>query len=257
MEKNRGAYYRTTFNLDKTGDTFIDMMNWKKGMVYINGHNIGRFWEIGPQQTLYMPGCWLKKGENEIIILDMVGPSEPTVQGLRKPILNIQRNIENNKHRKMGEELDLSEEKPVCKGSFKSGQGWQTVKFNQIYTARYFCLEALNSQNGDPYASIAELEVLDKNGKKLPRQYWKIVYADSEETDVAYNISTNIFDLQESTIWHTSYSTSKDPFPHQVIIDLGETVEISGFQYLPRMEANKPGMIKDFQVYLKEVSFKF
>ena len=60
---NGPAYYRATFRLDKTGDTFLDMQTWGKGMVWVNGHAMGRFWEIGPQQTLYMPGCWLKEGE--------------------------------------------------------------------------------------------------------------------------------------------------------------------------------------------------
>ncbi len=256
LKENQPAYYRAIFTLDKIGDTFIDMINWKKGMVYINGYNIGRFWEIGPQQTLYMPGCWLKEGENEIIILDMSGPDIPVTQGLDKPVLDLQRGSGAYKHRKASENLDVSSEKPVYKGSFKPGHGWQTVKFGKSYEIRYFCLEALNSHGGDPYASIAELELLDKNGEKLSRQHWKMIYADSEEVDAANNVATNIFDLQESTIWHTSYSAAQDPYPHYIVIDLGEEKEVSGFQYLPRMEANKPGMIKDYQIYLKETPFK-
>ncbi|MDH6533889.1 hypothetical protein D0T51_02655 [Parabacteroides sp. 52] len=103
---------------------------------------------------------------------------------------------------------------------------------------------------------MAKLEILDKNGEKLSRQHWKLIYADSEEVDAANNVASNIFDLQESTIWHTSYSVAQDPYPHQIVIDLGEDKEISGFQYLPRMEANKPGMIKDYRIYLKETPFK-
>ena len=61
------AYYKATFRLDKTGDTFLDMQTWGKGMVWVNGHAMGRFWEIGPQQTLYMPGCWLKEGEMKLL----------------------------------------------------------------------------------------------------------------------------------------------------------------------------------------------
>ena len=57
------AYYKSTFKLDKVGDTFLDMSTWGKGMVWVNGHAMGRFWEIGPQQTLFMPGCWLKEGD--------------------------------------------------------------------------------------------------------------------------------------------------------------------------------------------------
>ncbi|MBR0188437.1 MAG: beta-galactosidase, partial [Prevotella sp.] len=69
------GYYRGYFNLKRVGDTFLNMENWGKGQVYVNGHAIGRFWSIGPQQTLYVPGCWLKKGKNEVVVLDVVGPS--------------------------------------------------------------------------------------------------------------------------------------------------------------------------------------
>ncbi len=57
--------YRGTFNVNKPSDTFLNFETWGKGLVYVNGHGIGRIWEIGPQQTLYMPGCWLKEGEND------------------------------------------------------------------------------------------------------------------------------------------------------------------------------------------------
>ena len=52
-------------------DTFLDMSKWKKGVVWVNGHNLGRYWSIGPQQRLYCPAPWLKKGENFVVILDM------------------------------------------------------------------------------------------------------------------------------------------------------------------------------------------
>jgi beta-galactosidase len=232
------------------------MSNWTKGMVYVNGHNIGRFWEIGPQQTLYMPGCWLRKGENEIIVLDMAGTEKPTVSGLRQPVLDVLRGNGAYKFRKQGETLDLSDETPVYSGHFKAGNGWQKISFGKTHETRYFCLEALNSHGGDDFASIAELEILGDDGKPLSRQHWKIVYADSEEANATNNIASNIFDLQESTIWHTSYSINRDKFPHQIVIDLGETKAIRGFEYLPRQEANKPGMIKDFRIYIKTASFK-
>ena len=82
------AYYRAEFNLSKTGDTYLDMRTWGKGLVWVNGHCIGRFWEVGPQQTLYMPGCWLKKGKNEIVVLDITGPTQAKVEGLTKPIID-------------------------------------------------------------------------------------------------------------------------------------------------------------------------
>lgn len=82
------GYYRGTFNVKSRGDTWLDMSSWGKGQVYVNGHAIGRFWEIGPQQTLYVPGCWLKRGQNEIVVLDVIGPQASVIEGLDHPILD-------------------------------------------------------------------------------------------------------------------------------------------------------------------------
>ena len=232
------------------------MLNWTKGLVWVNGYAIGRFWEIGPQQTLYMPGCWLKKGQNEIVILDLASPVKAEIEGLRKPILDVQKGQGAYAHRKVGECLNLTNEAPIYKGTFKSGNGWQHVKFGKEVDARFFCFEALSSQGDDSYASIAELELLDTDGKPVSRQHWKIIYADSEELDAANNVATNVFDKQESTFWHTNYSSSKPKHPHQIVINLGEDKRITGFSYLPRAESNKTGMVKDFKVYVKLSPFQ-
>lgn len=250
------AYFKGTFTLDKVGDTFLSMLNWTKGLVWVNGYAIGRFWEIGPQQTLYMPGCWLKKGQNEIVILDLASPVKAEIEGLRKPILDVQKGQGAYAHRKVGECLNLTNEAPIYKGTFKSGNGWQHVKFGKEVDARFFCFEALSSQGDDSYASIAELELLDTDGKPVSRQHWKIIYADSEELDAANNVATNVFDKQESTFWHTNYSSSKPKHPHQIVINLGEDKRITGFSYLPRAESNKTGMVKDFKVYVKLSPFQ-
>ena len=81
------AYYRATFTLDNVADTFLDMRNWGKGLVWINGRCLGRFWNIGPTQTMYLPAPWLHKGINEIIILDFVGPIKTSISGIKDPIL--------------------------------------------------------------------------------------------------------------------------------------------------------------------------
>ena len=77
-----------SFNSDKTADTYLDMMPWGKGMVWVNGHNLGRYWSIGPQQTLYVPVEWLKKGKNDIVVLELLKPGQNTLNGIAKPILN-------------------------------------------------------------------------------------------------------------------------------------------------------------------------
>ena len=51
---------------DKPKDSFLYMKGWTKGVVFINGHNLGRYWNLGPQETLYLPAPWLRKGENEV-----------------------------------------------------------------------------------------------------------------------------------------------------------------------------------------------
>ena len=52
----------------------LDLRGWGKGDVWVNGHCLGRYWNIGPTQTAYAPGCWLHAGENELVILDLLGP---------------------------------------------------------------------------------------------------------------------------------------------------------------------------------------
>lgn len=256
-KENMPSYYRGTFNLTELGDTFIDMSQWGKGMVWVNGYAIGRFWEIGPQQTLYMPGCWLKEGENEIIVLDLLPSKSAVLKGLREPILDELRLKESVKHRKEGEELILHKEKAIHKGSFESGNGWQEVHFKKNHTARYLCIESLSAHDGGKHASIAELEVKDAHGNHISREGWKIVYADSEEAVKANNTADKVFDLQESTFWHTEYhNTQPSGHPHQLVIDLGKEYTISGFSYLPRAESNYPGMIKEYQVFVKKKPFK-
>lgn len=68
----RGVFFRGEFNLTGTADTFIDMGHYRKGIVWINGHNLGRFWEIGPQKRLYCPAPWLRAGNNEVIVFDLL-----------------------------------------------------------------------------------------------------------------------------------------------------------------------------------------
>lgn len=252
---NRPTYYRATFNISQVGDVFLDLQTWGKGMVWVNGKAIGRFWKIGPQQTLYMPGCWLKKDKNEIIILDLLGPEKASVRGLKEPILDMLRAEVPATHRKRGECLQLKEEKVVASGTFMPGNGWQDVKFDKAVKGRFFCIEALDAQDGKEYAAVAELYLLDGQGKPLPRQRWQIAYADSESTEWGNFTADKVFDLQESTYWGTQ---SYDKFPHQLIIDTGgENTEISGLRYLPRAEEGFPGMIKRYNVYVKSSPFVF
>jgi beta-galactosidase len=82
------CFYRATFKVDKTADTFLDTSAFTKGQVWLNGHALGRIWNIGPQKTLYVPGPWLKQGENEVLVFDLEGAPGRNLQGLDHPILN-------------------------------------------------------------------------------------------------------------------------------------------------------------------------
>ena len=246
--------YRAKFQVKKPSDTFLNFETWGKGLVYVNGYALGRIWEIGPQQTLYVPGCWLKKGENEIVVFDIVGPKEAKSEGLSEPLLDqllVQKPLT---HRNEGENLNLSGEKPVFTGSFKPGNGWQEVKFNKPVTGRYVCIEALNSQDGKDLACIAEMYFLDKDGSRLSREPWIVKYADSEDVAHVNRSADKTFDLQESTYWSTEKGS---PYPHTIVIDLGASHAVTGFQCLPRMESEVPGSIKDFKIYVKGENFKY
>ena len=66
-----GVFFRGTFELAQPADTYLDLSGYQKGVVWVNGHNLGRYWEIGPQKRLYCPATWLKRGANQIIVFDL------------------------------------------------------------------------------------------------------------------------------------------------------------------------------------------
>ncbi|MBW4891035.1 beta-galactosidase [Mucilaginibacter sp. HMF5004] len=78
------------FELTTIADTYLDMRKWGKGVVWINGHNLGKYWSIGAQQTLYVPAEWLKKGNNEVVVLELLKSDQNELSSLSKPILDLQ-----------------------------------------------------------------------------------------------------------------------------------------------------------------------
>lgn len=86
--EEKGVFYKGTFTVDEAKDTFLKLQNFTKGFVTINGFNIGRYWEIGPQQTLYVPASLLNEGENEIVVFESDGiKGEAEVEFCDTPIL--------------------------------------------------------------------------------------------------------------------------------------------------------------------------
>ena len=242
------GYYRGSFNLKKVGDTFLNMEQFGKGQVYVNGYAVGRFWNIGPQQTLYVPGCWLKKGQNEVIVLDVVGPSgAPCLFAQDHPELD-KLNVEKSQtHNNPGDKPDLNSVAPVAKGAFAAGNGWQMVTFDAPQKGRYVAIEALSTQKGNDDVAIAEIYLRDAEGHRLSREPWTIKYADSEEIRRGNNTADKTYDLQESTYWRTGKGAK---LPHLMVIDLGSEQTVSGLDYLPRAEEGAPGSIKDYRIFV-------
>ena len=243
-----GGYFKGEFMLKKVGDTFLNFEAFGKGQVWVNGHAMGRIWHIGPQQTLYVPGCWLKKGKNEVIVLDIVGPkAEPIVFGQTEPELN-KLNLEKSAtHNQPGDKPDLNSATPVAEGQLMAGNGWQTVKFNAPQKGRYVALVARSTQKGDDEVSVAEVYVQDAQGHRLSRELWTVKYSDSEDVLRGNNTADKTFDLQESTYWRT---VRKAKLPHMMVIDLGSEQTVAAFEYLPRAEQGAPGSIKDYQIFV-------
>lgn len=252
--KDQPGFYRGYFTTQSHADTYLDMSKWGKGLVWVNGICIGRFWDIGPTQTMFLPGCWLKKGKNEVIVFDLSDNPHPQLSGTTRPVLDSLLQKQATAHHKPGQQWSEDTATAFYKGSFVNNAEWQSALFKPK-TARYFCIEALNAFDEQPYTTIAELELLDENGKALPRTGWKIGYADSEELGSEDGRADNVFDLQFTSIWHTQWSAASPRHPHQLVLDLGSIKNISGIRYLPRQD-NKNGRIREYRLYASPLPFR-
>jgi beta-galactosidase len=83
------AFYRGTFTLEHPGETYLDMRNWGFGVAWVNGHNLGRFWDVGACRCLYLPSAWEQPGENEIVVLELNdgSPKKPEVIGTTQMVV--------------------------------------------------------------------------------------------------------------------------------------------------------------------------
>jgi beta-galactosidase len=245
------AFWHGGFDLTQTGDTFLDMHGWGKGVVWVNGHCLGRFWDIGPTQTMYTPGPWLKTGHNDVVVLDLVGPREPKLAGLAKPVLDeLHPEFDFSRKARATGAFSVDKLTPAQAGSFSAATDAQEVHFATLVTGRYLCLQALNAIDGKPLASVAELEAFDASGHLLPRTNWKLLWVDSEEEG---REGENALDGQASSQWDTAHSGP--PCPHEIVIDLGQNTTVDGIRYLPSSDPKNPGHIKDYRVYVSDHPF--
>jgi beta-galactosidase len=244
------AYWEVTVTLDKAADTFIDMSTWGKGIAWVNGHCLGRFWSIGPTQTMYVPGPWLKAGTNTFIILDTVGPKQPVLAGLESPVLDkLRPDLDFSVAKRPEAKLQLEDAKPVIAGAFAAGGASQDVSFPAPATGRFFCLESVDAHDGRNFAAVAELDLFGKDGKPLSHEGWIIAYVDSEERAREDGTAENAIDGQTANYWLTQRGDAQHP--HRLVLDLGQVQTITGFRYVPRQGAgNVSGRIKNYRVYV-------
>jgi beta-galactosidase len=248
--------YHAQFPIRKPGDTYLDMRGWGKGCVWVNGHALGRYWYIGPQQTLYLPGVWLREGSNDVTVLELEACATPFLRGIDCAVLNM---LEADllkpplPPRVQGRMVTLPTDL-AAEGEFASSDAPQDFTFSQR-KGRYICLTSLSSQKQDHFASMAELFVLDKNGNSLPRTAWTIYTVDSEELNAEDGQAENVFDGDLETIWHTEWGARQPDHPHLLIVDLGEIHDITGVRYIPR-QGDHPGKIKKYQCYVRTEPFE-
>ncbi len=250
------AFHRGRFELAQTGDTFLDTHRLSKGAVWVNGHALGRYWHVGPQQTLYLPGCWLKQGTNEIVVLDLDGGAqELTLRALAKPLLDqLGDDIARpSVHRKAGQKLVLDGLTPLVTGMFAPSTEWQVVGFGPT-KARYVAFQALAGLKDDPWTTVAELAFSAEDGSEIPRSGMSVVYTDSEETESEDGNAGNVIDGNKDTIWHTQWSSAAPKPPHVVVIDLGAERTLTALKYLERQNAPN-GRVKDFKIFASTTPF--
>jgi beta-galactosidase len=82
------AFYKAGLYVDQPEDTFIHMGGWTKGVVFLNGFNLGRYWKKGPQQTLFVPAPLLRQGNNDIVVFELHGTEEAAITFTDTPVLN-------------------------------------------------------------------------------------------------------------------------------------------------------------------------
>ena len=270
------AFYRATVEVEKPGDTWLYMRLWGKGYAWVNGHNLGRYWNIGPQQTMYVPGVWLKPGKNEIVIFDLFG-SEASNDGFEwitdekasdgknklgsfaagiltsvQPVLDeLHPEKDFARSRRPEVKLNFDSAQTTLAASFIPGAAQMEVKLNAPAKGRYFCFESLSAQDNGNYAAIAELSLLDAAGQSLSTEGWTIAYVDSEERAKEDGTAENAIDGQTANFWHTEWSDKKPGHPHRLILNLGQSREVGGFRYTPR-QGQGGGRIKDYRIYIAD-----
>ena len=245
------AFWRGAFTVEKPADTFLDLRGLGFGVVWVNGRCLGRFWNIGPTQTAYLPGAWLRAGRNEVVVLDLVGTKPPQLAGLTEPLLDVLRPELDFTSKPSGiGKLLIEGLKPVHQARFAAGGEAQEVRFTTPAEGRQFCLEMTDAFDGKPVGAIAEIDLLDAQGQPLSHANWSIGYVSSEEKLSEDGAASNAIDGQAASAWISAWNQPPADFPHRLVIDLGSAQKIGGFRYTPRAGSGNVGRIRSYRVFV-------
>jgi beta-galactosidase len=186
------------------------------------------------------------------MILDLLGPQQPSIAGLTEPILDqLRPELDFAHSRRAVVQVNLTDVKPVLAAAFPPGIELQEVKFAQPARGRYFCIETLSAHDGRQFASIAELDLMDEAGRPISHDGWTVASVDSEERMREDGTAENAIDGQTANFWHTEWSSAQPNHPHRLVLDLGQSRTLTGLHYTPRQGAgNVGGRIKDYRIYV-------
>ena len=174
------------------------------------------------------------------------------VAGLETPVLDqLRPQLDFMRAHRPEVRLDLASVKPALTGQFPAGPAAQKVIFASAVKGRFFCLEGMSSQDGKPYAAVAEMNLLDETGQPLSHEGWTVAYVDSEEREREDGTAENAIDGQVANFWHTQWGSASPPYPHRLVLDLGQNRTVTGFEYVPRQGGDGvAGRIKGYRIYM-------
>ncbi|MDX2185529.1 MAG: beta-galactosidase [Opitutaceae bacterium] len=249
---NSPTLWRGTFHATAPADTFLDLRSWGKGVVWVNGHCLGRFWNIGPTQTMYCPGVWLRAGANEVRVLDLLGPAATSMQGLAKPILDeLRPELDFGPVRRVAGPPVLAGLQPVAAGELEASGGWKTLTLNPGVSGRFLCLQFGSSSSGGARVSMAELEVIDETGQPLSRSGWRVLWVSSEGMSAGEGVAENLLDGQSASYWINDWGQK---YPQRIILDLASSSKVSAIRLLPRQDG-AADWAKAYEIYLSHTPF--
>jgi len=230
----------------RPADTWIDMSGWTKGVLWVNGHNVGRFWSIGPQQTLFVPGCWLRRGRNDIVVLDFFGPrGDAKVASLDHPVLGVL-NLESDFNRVKRWNDKMAGGREVASGTFPPTDEATVVMFDQPARGNFFTLQALSTYDPKNLGTIAEFDFLDAEGNPITSLALTVSGVSSEDEIREDGVAENAIDGQVEAFWLTSSRN----LPHWIEFYSAEKADVHGFRYTPR-QTKSIGRLKDWKFYCR------